>query len=576
MLLKKLELENFKCYQRASIPFKDLSIIVGANNAGKSCLIESLRLVSKAAQGAGSRSVYVAPPEEFDLPASIRGFYIDTKKLQIDLSVIIFFYNISKYAKITAYFFDKSIIEIYLNQNDAFAVIYDKKKNLIKSKVQAKELNINKIGILPQIGPIREKEKPITKETVNSDKDTYLSSLHFRNEIYQWKDDYYNIFKQDSEDSWFGLRINSIEYNIANSEYIKLIVQDNGFPAEIGKMGNGLQMWLQIMWFLARSKDCELIILDEPDVYMHSDMQRKILELVKARFPQVIIATHSIEIISMVEPDSILEINKKDKSMHYANDSASAQKIIDDIGGVQNLALLKLGRSKKCLFVEGKDIKYLNLISERLYGKQLDLPSIPYGGFSKIPRVYGTANLFYSETTNQVKCFALADRDYRDPRMSAKIISEAQKEHLILHVWERKEIENYFIIPEILYKLIPESYNLGYDDFLTQLNNLLDEQRDKVFEAFASQYRIDSKELDNGQQWEVGTCIQESRKYLNSNWTTLDNKISLVGGKDFLSILAKYYQDNFRTHLTIKRIIENLTLNTLSTEISNFLLQLQI
>ncbi len=45
--------------------------------------------------------------------------------------------------------------------------------------------------------------------------------------------------------------------------------------------------------------------------------------------------------------------------------------------------------------------------------------------------------------------------------MSAKIISEAQKEHLILHVWERKEIENYFIIPEILYKLIPESYNLG-------------------------------------------------------------------------------------------------------------------
>lgn len=576
MLLKKLELENFKCYQRASIPFKDLSIIVGANNAGKSCLIESLRLVSKAAQGAGSRSVYVAPPEEFDLPASIRGFYIDTKKLQIDLSVIIFFYNISKYAKITAYFFDKSIIEIYLNQNDAFAVIYDKKKNLIKSKVQAKELNINKIGILPQIGPIREKEKPITKETVNSDKDTYLSSLHFRNEIYQWKDDYYNIFKQDSEDSWFGLRINSIEYNIANSEYIKLIVQDNGFPAEIGKMGNGLQMWLQIMWFLARSKDCELIILYEPDVYMHSDMQRKILELVKARFPQVIIATHSIEIISMVEPDSILEINKKDKSMHYANDSASAQKIIDDIGGVQNLALLKLGRSKKCLFVEGKDIKYLNLISERLYGKQLDLPSIPYGGFSKIPRVYGTANLFYSETTNQVKCFALADRDYRDPRMSAKIISEAQKEHLILHVWERKEIENYFIIPEILYKLIPESYNLGYDDFLTQLNNLLDEQRDKVFEAFASQYRIDSKELDNGQQWEVGTCIQESRKYLNSNWTTLDNKISLVGGKDFLSILAKYYQDNFRTHLTIKRIIENLTLNTLSTEISNFLLQLQI
>ncbi len=575
MLLKQLKLENFKCYQKATINFKDLTILVGANNAGKSCLIESLRLVAKAAQGAVNRAVYVSPPEEFDLPASVRGFYLDTDKLKIDLSVIIFFYKQSKYAKITALFYDKSVIEIYLNQNEAFAVIYDCDKSILKSKAQAKKLKFDKMGLLPQIGPIREREKLKAKDTVSKDKDTYLSSLHFRNEIYLWKDKYFNTFKQDSEDSWQGLRIKNIEYNLAESEYIRLIVQDNGFPAEIGKMGNGLQMWLQIMWFLARSKDCELIILDEPDVYMHSDMQRKILELVKARFPQVIIATHSIEIISMVEPDSILEINKKDKTMHYATDSASAQRIIDDIGGIQNLALLKLGRSKKCLFVEGKDFKYLNLINERLYGKQLDLPSIPYGGFSKIHRVYGTANLFYSETINQVKCFALADRDFRDPRVSVKIIDEAQKEHLLLHVWERKEIENYFIIPEILYQLVPKSYSLSYDDFLTLLNDLLDDQRDKVFESFASQYRMDSKELDNGQQWEVSTCIQESRKYLKSNWTILDNKISLVGGKDFLSVLAKYYQDNFKTHLTIKKIIENLTIDSLPREMKEFLEQLQ-
>lgn len=575
MLLKQLKLENFKCYQKATINFKDLTILVGANNAGKSCLIESLRLVAKAAQGATTRAVYLSPPEEFDLPASVRGFYLDTSKLKIDLSVIIYFYNQSNYAKITAFFYDKSVIEVYLNQNDAFAVIYDSNKNILKSKMQAKKLNFDKMGLLPQIGPIREKEKLIAKDTVSKDKDTYLSSLHFRNEIYLWKDNYFDTFKQDSEDSWQGLRIKNIEYNFADSEYIRLIVQDNGFPAEIGKMGNGLQMWLQIMWFLARSKDCELIILDEPDVYMHSDMQRKILELVKSRFPQVIIATHSIEIISMVEPDSILEINKKDKTMRYAADSASAQRIIDDIGGVQNLALLKLGRSKKCLFVEGKDLKYLNLINEQLCGKQLDIPSISYGGFSNISRVYGTSNLFYAETTNQVKCFALADRDFRDPRIIASIRESAENEHLILHVWERKEIENYFIIPEILYQFIPKSYDLSYENFLKLLDSLLDEHRDNVFESFASQYRNDSKKLDNGKQWEIATCIQQAREYLKNNWTTLDNKISFVGGKDFLSALIKYYQDNFKVHLTIKKIVENLTLDVLPKEMKDFLDQLQ-
>ena len=77
MFLKKLQLENFKCYKKATITFKQLSIIVGENNAGKSCLIESLRLVSKAAQSSRKR-VYVSAPQEFDLPVNIRGFYIDT------------------------------------------------------------------------------------------------------------------------------------------------------------------------------------------------------------------------------------------------------------------------------------------------------------------------------------------------------------------------------------------------------------------------------------------------------------------------------------------------------------------
>lgn len=572
MFLKKLQLENFKCYKKATIPFKELSIIVGENNAGKSCLVESLRLVSKAAQGSRKR-VYISPPKEFELPANIKGFLIDTQKLRIDLRIIIYYYNSSKYAKVTAYFFNNAKIEIYLNQSSAFAVLYDEEGSIIKSKQQAEKIGIDSMGILPQIGPIRENEKLLSAETVSGDKDTYLSSLHFRNEICMWKKEFFDEFKSSAESSWDGLRIEPIEYNPVDSDYISLLVKDNGFTAEIGKMGNGLQMWLQIMWFLARSKNCELIILDEPDVYMHSDMQRKILELVKSKFKQVIIATHSLEIISRVEPDSILEINKKDKTMHYATDSISAQKIIDDIGGVQNFALLKLGRSRKCLFVEGKDIKYLNILSERLWGKQLDIPTIPFGGFSKIPRVYGTSNLFYAETTNQIKCYALADKDYRDERIIDKIKDDAEKEHLILHIWQRKEIENYFIIPEILFKLIPQSYGASYDKFLNDLENLLNEQYDKTFDAYASQYRIDCKDLDNGQQWDPTTCNQNARAYLKQHWNAIDDKIALVGGKEFLSVLAKYYQDNYKVSLTIRKILDEITPQLISPEIIKFLEQ---
>lgn len=89
MFLKKLQLENFKCYKKAAIHFKQLSIIVGENNAGKSCLVESLRLVSKAAQ-ASKKRVYGDAPAAFDLPANVKGFSIDTQKLKIDLRIIIY------------------------------------------------------------------------------------------------------------------------------------------------------------------------------------------------------------------------------------------------------------------------------------------------------------------------------------------------------------------------------------------------------------------------------------------------------------------------------------------------------
>jgi predicted ATPase len=105
------------------------------------------------------------------------------------------------------------------------------------------------------------------------------------------------------------------------------MVQDYDFVSEVGWMGHGLQMWLQIMWFLARVSESETIILDEPDVYMHPDLQRKLIRFLIGRYKQVIIATHSVEIIAEVEPENILIIDKQKRRSNYANKLPSVQKI---------------------------------------------------------------------------------------------------------------------------------------------------------------------------------------------------------------------------------------------------------
>jgi energy-coupling factor transporter ATP-binding protein EcfA2 len=123
------------------------------------------------------------------------------------------------------------------------------------------------------------------------------------------------------------------------------------------------------MWFLARSKDEDTVILDEPDVYMHADLQRRLIRIVRSRNPQLIVATHSIEIMAEVEPDEILVIDQGRREARFADSLPAVQRVIDQIGGVHNLNLARLSTSRKCLLLEGKDIEILKQFQNTLTPK---------------------------------------------------------------------------------------------------------------------------------------------------------------------------------------------------------------
>jgi ABC-type uncharacterized transport system ATPase subunit len=152
-----------------------------------------------------------------------------------------------------------------------------------------------------------------------------LASLHFRNQLaIQYES--FPRFVELSEQSWKGLHIRSLDGRSglpASNDKLLLWVQDGGYVSEIGWMGSGLQMWLQIMWFLSRVNQDEVIILDEPDVYMHPELQRKLIRLLRNHYKQVIVSTHSIEIISEVEPSNILIIDKRKSEIYICDKSSS-------------------------------------------------------------------------------------------------------------------------------------------------------------------------------------------------------------------------------------------------------------
>jgi predicted ATP-dependent endonuclease of OLD family len=78
--------------------------------------------------------------------------------------------------------------------------------------------------------------------------------------------------------------------------------------------GFGFQIWCQLLTHLAQAGDADLIVVDEPEVYLHPDVQRQLLPLLKTLGPAILLATHSAAILSGAQADEILLIDKRHNS----------------------------------------------------------------------------------------------------------------------------------------------------------------------------------------------------------------------------------------------------------------------
>lgn len=561
-MLKSLELENYRCFEKTKVIFKDIVIIAGKNNAGKSTMIEALRMVAYACRKS-IKTNYQTAPFGLEISQQLKGIKIDVDKLKIDLRGIIHFYDESKYAVIKAEMNNGCKVVVKLNHSNAFAVIYDAKGNNIKTKVAALANNLNCISILPQIGLIKENEKLLERSTIENSQDTYLSSRHFRNEILLHKSEFWNEFKQLVEETWHGLELDDLRYDFTETDYIQLYVRDESFTSEIGFMGSGLQMWLQIMWFLCRTKENETVILDEPDVYMHPDLQLRLYHLITERYPQVIIATHSVEILSEAEPKNVVVLEKESRRLRYANSMKAVQTLIDNMGGIQNLSIIRLGTIKKCLFVEGDDLKLLKKLT-KIISKKSDrlelLPTVTLYGFCNWEETLGASKLFQMETKGEIKCYCIIDSDYYPQEELDKIRNRAVEGGLNLHIWNKKELENYFIIPRAIFRLTGLEMD-KYDDFLLRFDSLLDSKKEDIIYKYADQIRRYNL------QWEPSTCHRKASSFVEEKWTSIEKKLSLVSGKEFIKEINAWMRAEYKVSCSLDKICSKIKAEEIDSEI---------
>src|SRR5262249_21629195 len=147
---------------------------------------------------------------------------------------------------------------------------------------------------------------------------------------------------------------------------LRMFCPEERYPREMYWAGYGFQVWCQMLTHIVKARHSSLLVIDEPDIYLHSDLQRQLVSLLYELGPDVLIATHSTEIVSEVEPSSLLAINKKHKSARQLKDVSQVRRVFAALGSNLNPILTQVAKTRRALFVEGGDFQILSCFARTL------------------------------------------------------------------------------------------------------------------------------------------------------------------------------------------------------------------
>jgi hypothetical protein len=569
-MLKRLLLQNFKCFHNHEIPFRPTTILVGRNNAGKSTIVEALRLVSLVINRYQFLS-YRGVPDWLDIPTRSRGVSPSLKGMEFSFDSVFHRYG-DPPAAITAEFDTGETVKVYIGPDvHVHAVIEDSTKQLITTKGQAQKIQLPEVNILPQVAPLAREEQILTPDYVRSALSSALAPLHFRNQLNLFYDFFFEDFKQIAEDTWPGLRITELTgRSVLPGGDLSLLVQDGDFVAEVGLMGHGLQMWLQAMWFLARIKKESTVILDEPDVYMHADLQRRLIRLLRSHYNQNIIATHSTEIMSEVEADQVLIVDRKENKSKFTTSLSAVQSFIEHIGGTHNIQLARLWSSKRFILVEGKDVRIFKRLQNILFPDSREpfdtIPNMSIGGWGGWNYAIGSSMVLKNEGGQDITTYCIFDSDYHIAEDINKRHKDAKKRGVQLHIWSRKEIENYLLVPEAIQRVVSSGIRgqitpPSTERITKQIDKIAKSLKNSVMDAISTEF------LASNKAGGVRVANSAARKQVEDAWKSREGRFSIVSGKKVISKLSEWSQKKFDVSISATAIVRALRINEIPDEL---------
>jgi hypothetical protein len=571
-MLESLTLTNYRCFGQHKIRFGPLNVVVGLNNAGKTTVAEALRVISVAA-GRFRHCSWHVPASWLPVPKRLVGCSVSLDNLQIRSESLFHRYG-EPPAIAEADFGSRGRLRVYIGgEKRVHCVLYDGSGTIVRTQQKAKALRIPTLDTLPQVAPVATEEKILVPNYVRGALSSRLAPLHFRNQL-NLLSEHFTDFQETVEATWPGLRVVELMgQGGALGSPLNLEIRDGDFVGEIALMGHGLQMWLQTIWFLTRASECELVVLDEPDVYMHADLQRKLIRYVRSRFQQIILTTHSTEIMAEVPPDSIVVIDRARPESARAESLPAVQRVMSALGSAHNVHLARLWSAKRFVIVEGKDLRLLqtlqNVVDPRATVAIDALPNGSLGGWGNWQYALGSSFVLQNSEGLDIRTYCILDSDYHCPAQLLELRERFADRHVELHVWERKELENYLLVPSAICRAVvsraaKRTTPPDTNEVAAKLDEIAASLEDDLLDGVAQEFLASDRRIG------VSGANQRARAFIREKRARC-GVIGMVSAKEVFRRLFGWLQQEFGVSLTIGFVAQGLTPQELPDEVTRVL-----
>ena len=583
--ITSVSFRNYKAFSTFSVSLQEFNILVGPNNAGKSTVISAFRILAEGIRKARSKQA-----ERLEVEGTHRlGYRVEISDLPIASENIFHDYDVSSPAEVSFRLSNGNHLKLHFPELGTCFLIPESDKDRIQTTGNFKAAFDVAIGFVPILGPVEQREPLYQKEAARRALLSNGASRNFRNIWYHFPEQF-EAFREMVQMTWPGMDIQKPEFRMGGDrreQQLQMFCPEERHAREICWAGYGFQVWCQMLTYIVQAREASILVIDEPDIYLHSDLQRQLVAVLRELGPDILIATHSTEIISEADPTSLLSINKKLKSASRIKDASQLRPVFVALGSNLNPTLTQLAKTKRAVFVEGLDFDVLSRVARILkldrVANRSDFALIPLEGFNP-KRMIDIANGVELTIGNPIARAVILDRDYRSDGEVERVKTELAEQASLVFIHPCKEIENYLLNPIVVTRAVEarlaerarrsDAPVIACPNIAQILSDVTDELRSAVLSQLLARQTDEKKRHDP--KIDLATLSAPIIADFEKKWSEPSKRLTIVPGKEVLSRLNTRLQQSVAISVSAGQIASSFRPNEIHQGLRDLLAAIEI